>query len=287
MLIFGISWAMNFGGSCPEPSPDRLPENFAAQRRNYVKLRYYPLLGIPFAFPMDKSKFYLDIDINNYKLYSLHLNIYFLKYFTLYLRKMPLLHTHLIQQKDDTDHIFLINSTAHFLNGESPVVQETDCNSWDDEVRLWYDNEFLLFWSCKDGELFYDEALLVIELKQVDIENLDEYKNRLFDLKTVAKKFISPQLMEYINWEPERSVTAIPESDCKIIQKENTNYSLLLYNLNLQSTPSKNLQNVTPTVELLSFPVFIIVVVTVLVLIIIATLVVLKNSNVVYPTLNY
>lgn len=273
LFTFGISWAFQFRGSCPEPSPARLPENFTSEKVNSENFRFYPLLGIPNY--MHISKFFLDINIDNYKLFSLYLHVDIdRKNFGLYLKslKKSYYHINIFEQKPDDDQIFQVFSTVYFIPGQSHAVQPTNCNSRE-EVRLWYDNQFLLFWSCINGELFYDEAFLVIELKQVDGDNLDEYTNRLFDLKPIAKKYISPQLMDHINWQPKEMVTPVPVVNCLTLLP--TNFSV--FDLPRQNTISKNnRQNVKPNIELLPI---LIIVVTVVVLIIIGTLVVLKNSN--------
>lgn len=277
LFIFGISWAIKFPGSCPDPelSPARLPENFTIEEINTSEseFTFHPLLGIPFS--EKKSHFFLDINVNTYNFFSLRYYIHDSKHFRLFLSTERFYYANIPQPKQNIDQNFVIDTEVHLY---SDLSKPTDCNS-SDQVRLEYEKLFLMFWSCKNGELFYDEAFLVIELKKVGDDKLEEYKNRLFNLKPIAKKYISPQLMEYIDWEPEETAAVLPAApNCNIVPHNIT------FGLPPQISPLEEPQLVTPNVEF-SLPSQIIVV-SVVVLIIIGTLLVLKKSNAIHPTTN-
>lgn len=191
-LYMSSTFAFKFRGSCPDPSPTISFSSMCSKVYNNQNPLFAPVLGVTFS--AHRSNFYLQIDIHNFE------------YFESTLCSPDLvslvLDPIIIRTSVDNETERYLQIKSHLNNLSMNATQS--CSWTDDRIRMWYTERFVLFWSCINMKEFFDEAILVFEIRGAWIPsiNIDRYRMLLEDLKPIVKEYISPQLMEYIDWTP-------------------------------------------------------------------------------------
>lgn len=85
------------------------------------------------------------------------------------------------------------------------VYKNVSCQSIDEQVQLWYEDEFIIIWSCLENDMStdHDEALLVVFPHFGYNPNDAEFSSLANRFKVIAKNYISTHMIEAIDWSSE------------------------------------------------------------------------------------
>lgn len=93
-----------------------------------------------------------------------------------------------------------INTTVY--TEEEMIRSELKClASANETLKLWFDGDFVILWSCVNNSIrSHEEAVLVMQKPQ-PVNNGDTLKEALKDFWNISTKYLSGELVDIIDWE--------------------------------------------------------------------------------------
>lgn len=95
-----------------------------------------------------------------------------------------------------------------------------------DEVRLWFEGQFIFIWSCTDKSTYqHDEAVIIFGPEDIYSDNPEDFDAAIKNLKTTSQSFLHEPLMEKIEWKYLNRSDKYDPMDCPV--EKNKDASLL------------------------------------------------------------
>lgn len=192
--------------------PGQCPQAPATHKFRNV-LSYYPelILGVPFTDPKTTLLF-KDVRTSNVQSYYIQISRNYTRInfevrdpypYETYYSESVLEYAN----TSESDSLYLRSHISVRYKNDS--TRNYNCNFISEvNVRIWFDGEFVIIWSCRDNNYIdHEEAVLMVAYH--DSYNISyhgqvtEYSKMMKRLKNVAQKYLKEDLLNKIQWTQE------------------------------------------------------------------------------------